>query len=213
MIANAAVDIWTAEGISPILKYEDDLAIFRIPTSDGQHLEGSYRYAYDRSDALNVIAPLNVPWHPNKGTKTFASLLVFIGLLWDLHNRRASLLENKRLKFLSRVNSFIAQFSWGRCSLRDVEKLHGSLCYLSFVCSDGHSRLPSLSNFSTKFKGNGYICLYPPPSLITDLKWWSTRLSESGVFRQLSPRGPLLDMGIYVDAGTSWGIGIVVDKR
>jgi len=213
MIANAAVDIWTAEGIGPILKYEDDLTVFRTPTSDGLRSDGSLQYAYDRTDTLHVIAPLNIPWHPNKGMKVFASLLTFIGLLWDLDNRRVSLPENKRLKFLSRVNSFIAQFARGRCSLREVEKLHGSLCYISFVYPAGRSRLPSLSNFSTKFNGNEYIRLYPPPSLITDLKWWSERLSEAGVFRQLSPRGPLLDMGIFVDASTSWGIGIVIDQR
>jgi hypothetical protein len=213
MIANAIVDIWKAEGIDPILKYEDDIAVFRTPISEGQHSEGSFRYAYDRSDALKVIAPLKIPWHPNKGMKLFASLLVFLGLLWDLNNRRVSLPENKRLKFLSRVNSFIAQFSQRRCSLRDIEKLHGSLCYLSFVYPDGRSRLPSLSNFSTKFNGNGYIRLYPPHSLITDLKWWFAKLSEIGNFRQLSPRGPVLDMGIFVDASTSWGIGIVIDQR
>jgi len=211
MIANAVVDIWTAQGIGPILKYEDDLAVFRTPTSDGRHSEGSYWYAYDQPDALNIITPLKVPWHPDKGTKASASHLVFIGLLWDLNNRRVSLPENKRLKFLSRVNSFIAQFTNGRCSLRDVEKLHGSLCYLSFVYPDGRSRLPSLSNFSTKFRGNGYILLHPPHSLITDLKWWSARLSKTGIFRHFSPRGSPLDMGIFVDASTSWGIGIVID--
>ena len=68
--------------------------------------------------------------------KAFAPLLTFIGILWDLNTRQVSLPDNKRLKFLSRVNSFIAQFSRGRCSLRDVEKLHGSLCYISFVYPD-----------------------------------------------------------------------------
>jgi hypothetical protein len=213
MIANAAVDIWIAEGVGPILKYEDDLTVFRTPTPDGQYSDGSFRYPYDRVDTLIAIAPLNIPWHPNKGMKAFASLLTFIGLLWDLNTRQVSLPDNKRLKFLSRVNSFIAQFSRGRCSLHDVEKLHGSLCYISFVYPEGRSRLPSLSNFSTKFKDNEYIRLYPPPSLITDLKWWSTRLSVPGVFRQLSPRGAPFDMGIFVDASTSWGISIIVDQQ
>ena len=213
MIANAVVDIWTAEGIGPILKYEDDLTVFRIPTSDGQYSEGSFRYAYDRADTLDVIAVLDVPWHPTKGMKAFASLLIFLGLLWDLNARQVSLPENKRLKFLSRVNSFIAQFARGRCSLRDVEKLHGSMCYISFVYPEGRSRLPSLSNFSTKFNDNEYIRLYPPPSLITDLKWWSAKLSKKGVFRQLSIRGTPLDMGIFVDASTSWGISIIIDQQ
>jgi len=182
MIGNAIVDIWIAEGVRPILKYEDDLAAFRIPTLLGRHTEGQHTYAYDRADMLDVISSLKVPWHPDKGMKAFASSLVFLGLLWNLEHRQVSLPENKRLKFLSRVNSFTEQFTRGRCTLRDVEKIHGSLCYISFVYADGRSHLPSLSNFATKFKGNEYISLYPPPSLITDLKWWSMRLSEAGVF-------------------------------
>jgi len=135
---------------------------------------------------------------------------------WNLEQCHVSLPvipEQKRLKFLYCVNSFIAQYAWGCCTLRDVEKLHGSLCYISFVYPDGRSRSPSLLNFQTKFKGNEYTRLFPPPSLIMDLKWWSTRLSEMGVFWQLSPRGPPLDMGIFVDASTSWGIGIIIEGR
>jgi hypothetical protein len=48
MIANAMVDIWMAEGIRPILKYEDDLNIFRYPVTvyNGAFLDGPYQYMY-----------------------------------------------------------------------------------------------------------------------------------------------------------------------
>jgi hypothetical protein len=52
MIGNAVVDIWIGEEVKPVLKYEDDLAIFRFPVQDGRHVEGSYRYAYNRDDIL-----------------------------------------------------------------------------------------------------------------------------------------------------------------
>jgi len=213
MIGNTIVDIWSAEGVRPVLKYEDDIAIIRCPDPKGQHVEGVYRYKYNRDDALHIIAPLKVPWHPEKGTTSFSPHLLFIGLSWDLETRQVSLPDNKHLKFLAQVDSFVGQFSRGRCALNNVQKLRGSLCYISFVYTDGRSRLPSLSNFMARFKGNEYTCLYPPPSLITDLKWWSARLTTTGVFCQLSPRGPLLNMGIFVDASTSWGIGIVIDGQ
>jgi hypothetical protein len=95
MIANAAVDIWIAEGVSPILKYEDDIAVFRVPISGGTHVEGLHSYAYDWAGTLSIIAPLKVPWHPDKGMKAFASSLVFIGLLWNLESRQVSLPERK----------------------------------------------------------------------------------------------------------------------
>lgn len=46
-----------------------------------------------------------------------------------------------------------------------------------------------------------------------DLRWWLHELNTSGFFRQLLPRGPSQDMGLFVDASTSWGIGIVVAGR
>jgi hypothetical protein len=80
MIGNAIVDIWTAEGVKPVLKYEDDIAILRFPDPEGRIVEGTYRYGYNQDDILLLIAPLNVPWHPDKGTTSFDSTLTFIGL-------------------------------------------------------------------------------------------------------------------------------------
>ena len=75
---------------------------------------------------------------------------------------------------------------------------------LSFI----HSRLPSLSNFIASFVGNEFTRRYK--SVISDLKWWSQALATSGFHCQLLPRGPPLDMGLFMDASTSWGIGIVI---
>jgi hypothetical protein len=55
MIGNAIVDIWIAEGVRSILKYEDDLAIFRLPIPDGR---GLHKYTYDRKDVSPDYCPL-----------------------------------------------------------------------------------------------------------------------------------------------------------
>jgi hypothetical protein len=213
MIANAMVDIWTAEGVRPILKYEDDLNILRYPVPDGHFKDGQYSYAYDRDEILRRIAPLKVPWHPEKGDRYFSSLTTFIGMLWDLENRRVSLPEQKHGKFLRRVSEFISKFERGRCQLRDVERIHGSLCYISFIFRAGRSRLPSLSNFAASFKGDEFTRRFPPRSLITDLRWWKRELEATNFYCQLIPRGEPLDLGIYVDASTSWGIGIIMEGK
>ena len=85
MIANAVVDIWMVEGIRPILKYKDDLNIFRYPTEDGAIREGTFLYTYDREQALSRIESLKVPWHPEKGTLKFDNKFTFIGMLWDIN--------------------------------------------------------------------------------------------------------------------------------
>ena len=215
MIGNAIVDIWISEGVAPLLKYEDDLNCFRFPVHDGPFLDNGLRYAYDRASMLSRISSLNVPWHPDKGDLVFSSTTTFLGLLWDLENHHVSLPEHKRLKFFNRVLIFITTFNRtpNRCLLKDVEKIHGSLCYIAFVHPEGRSRLPSLSNFAASFHADEFTRRFPPPSVITDLKWWLDTLSTPGVFRQLIPRGPPLDIGIFVDASTSWGIGIIVEGR
>jgi hypothetical protein len=71
MIANAIVDIWDAEGVHPVAKYEDDLKVFRFPMPDGPFEDGGYRYNYDCAETLVHISSLNVPWHEEKGDESF----------------------------------------------------------------------------------------------------------------------------------------------
>jgi hypothetical protein len=134
-------------------------------------------------------------------------------MLWDLKNRRVSLTDKGRLKFLRRVTDFIDSFGRGRCQLRDVERINGSLSYISFIYRSGRSRLPSLSNFAASFHGNEFTRRYPPRSLISDLKWWAKELQTAFFYRQLIPRGSPLDLGIFVDASTPWGIGIIIQGK
>jgi hypothetical protein len=49
--------------------------------------------------------------------------------------------------------------------------------------------------------------------MITDLRWWLKELVEPFRYRELRPRGNMQDLGIYVDASTSWGIGIIIQSR
>ncbi|PPQ93032.1 hypothetical protein CVT25_006206 [Psilocybe cyanescens] len=140
-------------------------------------------------------------------------MTTFIGLLWDLSKCTVSLLEHKHVKFLSCIQSFITNFSGHRCLLRDVEKIHSSLCYISFVYPLGRSHLTSLSNFATTFKSDEYIHHYPLPSVLSDLRWWATTLSEIGIVHKLIPRGPAVNLGIFLDASTSWGIGVVIGGK
>src|SRR5271168_4228938 len=206
MIGNAIVDIWQALGVKPTLKYEDDLKIFRQPFTAPMTTNSNIdipEYEYNREEALQRIAPLSVPWHGEKGDSEFHYQTTFIGYYWDLVLRRVSLNVEKRLKFHNRVRVFIDRFDGHRCTLKDVEKIHGSLCHVAFVYVEGRSRLPSLSNFASSFKGNELLRRYPTRAMITDLRWWLTELSKPSVYRELRPRGNIQDLGIYVDASTS----------
>ena len=215
MIGNAAIDIWIHEDVKPIVKYEDDMNIFRFAISGGPNPDGSftpYSYPYDRSLALSLIAPLKIPWHPDKG-QDFSPSFTYLGFFWDIPNRTVTLHDAKREKFLTRVNNFIASFSGARCQMQDVMKIHGSLCHIAYIYPEGQNRLPSLSNFICTFQNDTFSHRFPPKSLISDLTWWKTTLSRGRVSRPLTSRGNPTDLHIFVDASTSWGIGIVFGMR
>jgi hypothetical protein len=210
MVGNAIVDIWMSEGVGPIAKYEDDFSIYRSPVPDGPFIDGDYRYTYDKDAAALRIAALRVPWHKEKGDPCFAFTHVYIGFLWDLPNRTVSLPPAKLAKFWEWVRLFLLLYEQKRCPLHEVEKIHGSLCHVSFVYTEGHSRLPSLSNFPASFKGDEHKSRFPMRSMISDLKWWFETLSKPAYVRVLRPLGTLQDLGLYVDASTAWGIGILI---
>jgi hypothetical protein len=62
------------------------------------------------------------------------------------------------------------------------------------------------------FNGNEFILHRASNSLRKNLIWWETQLFVPNFYRQLRPLGPLQDLHIYVDASTSWGIGIIIGE-
>src|SRR6266567_2615718 len=214
MIANAVVDIWEAEGVCPVQKFEDDLKPFRFPSPSGRFRDGDFLYDYDKDEILARVAPLCVPWHKEKCDNSFAFITTFIGYRWDIANKLVSLPDPKRRKFHERVRQFLDRFNGHPCCLLDVQRIHGSLCHVAFVHVEGHSHLPSLSNFAAKFPSDNYhATCFPPPSIITDLKWWLHTLLIPDINCHLRPCGIAQDLHIFVDASTSWGIGIVLGDK
>ena len=61
MIANAALKIWEGKGVSPVLKYKDDLNAFRYPSAKGPFVNGNFHYDYDHAEILRRIKHLGIP--------------------------------------------------------------------------------------------------------------------------------------------------------
>ncbi|KAF8823347.1 hypothetical protein HHX47_DHR10000429 [Lentinula edodes] len=204
MISNAVVDILLIKLIDALLKYEDDLKAFRIPNSQGS-------YDYDRASMLEAIESLGVPWHPDKGDENFVTVTRFIGFLWNLELKRVSLPDDKRIKYLERIRVFLSNFSNTRVPVSEVESIHGTLCHIAFIYHEGRSHLPPISNFMASYRSSfeENHGRFPPKSVLTELRWWHRQLQDPSYYRELRPRGQLKDFGIFVDASTDWGIGIV----
>ncbi|SJL09303.1 uncharacterized protein ARMOST_12680 [Armillaria ostoyae] len=73
-IANAVMDIWTAKGVSPSVKWVDDLNIFCMPSSC--IYDSSFHYRYDMQSAKAIIDPIKVLWHKEKWSDFASSPLL-----------------------------------------------------------------------------------------------------------------------------------------
>ena len=206
--ADATLDIVkTALPIPFFIKWVDDLLPTRTPIAEPS--PGIYCYAYELSDILLIIKSLG--WLVNDiKTKDFASTVVYIGFSWDMANKRVSLPEKKRLKHLGKLLDVLSIIdTTGRSKLKPLVNLQGSLLHLCFVYRDGRSRMPSLHRFIASFNNNIFIFRFPPPRLLTDLAWWRTAL-ESPIFYRSIVFRLIVNLDIYVDASTSWGISLTV---
>ena len=103
--------------------------------------------------------------------------------------------------------------SSNKVSLLDVQQIHGSLVHVCFVYSDSSSHLPAISNFMSSFTGNDYARWFISNSMATALKWWHEWLSDLTAFHQLHPLPLEQDLGVYVDASTGWGIGLLIQNQ
>ncbi|GLB41063.1 hypothetical protein LshimejAT787_0902780 [Lyophyllum shimeji] len=212
-IGNAAVDIWQAESRSEnrLFKYEDDIQNFRYPNPLGRFSDGVFTYFHNRETSLALIDILHIPWHPEKSGICFASTTTFIGFQWDLTLHRVSLPEKKRMKYLMRIESMLSDdFEGKRFTLRQIQQIHGTLVHVCFVFPEGSSHLPVLSNFMSGFRDNIFVKHSLSNSVLDTLYWWQKRLEDRTAFRQLRPIGPVHHYKVFVDASTSWGIGIII---
>ncbi len=123
-----------------------------------------------------------------------------------------SLPETKRLKYLKKVTDFL------QCALVNATvkydltaSLHGTLQHVCFVYRDHRALMPSLSRFLSKFP-NKFVSHHVPTPVVNDLKLWFNALSITSYRRSLRPR-MVQDVDAWIDASTSWGIGIVVGRK
>ncbi|GLB45192.1 putative DNA breaking-rejoining enzyme [Lyophyllum shimeji] len=211
-VADCVLHILERKGFGPSRKWVDDIVQFSYPSSGDGTPQSPFVYPYEINDIIAATADLGVPWHPDK-LQQFGHTVVYLGFLWDLRLRTVSLPEHKRLKFKGKVDDFLATFSAARAPRKVAVSLHGSLSHISFVYPYSRSRLPNLSAFLASFGDRPFAPRYPSRSLVSDLRWWSSILAGPSDPRPLRPRAPPADLGVWVDASTSWGIGIIIGKR
>jgi hypothetical protein len=203
---------WEALGVGPTLKWADDFIFFQFPKGEmAVALPGydHFQYAYNLEDIHRFSAPLSIPWHLSKFSD-FGFAVNYLGFIWNLTDRTVDLQEVKRVKYQSKIDSFLALMdSCQRVGQKLVESINGTLSHICFVFPRGKSFLPNLSHFASSFESR-HRPRFAPPSVRSDMRWWSTLLASPAAPRSLLPKGDVQDLGIWCDASTSWGIGICI---
>jgi hypothetical protein len=87
----------------------------------------------------------------------------------------------------------------------------GTLVHCSLALPDGRSHLPSLSPFAASFNflSSPFVQKTPNPSVLSDISWWRTQLITDFCGSILSKPPPVSPIDFWVDASSSWGIGII----
>jgi hypothetical protein len=98
-------------------------------------------------------------------------------------------------------------------SRKEVDSLLGTLVHCSLAVPDGRSRLPSISRFAASFNffSSPFVRRTPNPSVLTDVNWWRAQLASDFCGSSLSRPPPTSPIEFWVDASSSWGIGVVFD--
>lgn len=207
--ADAIVVIFKFAGVDDLLKWVDDYVFFRFPIAVS--LAGVYSYSYDESLIFNIASELGWPWATKKHFP-FAFKFVYLGFLWDLEDKTVEIPLAKREKFLAKISGWSDS---AKVSRKDCESVIGSLNHCCLVITDGRSRMPSLYKFCASFarSSNRFTRHCIPATVLADVQWWRVVLSRVWCGLRLVCAPTPLDFGIYVDASTSFGIGLLIDGK
>ena len=201
------MDLLVATFHAAFFKWVDDIISTRTPlrTAAG----GQYVYNFDIQDVVGVLEFLGFKIAHPKVT-AFAYMCTYNGFAWDVANKKVSLPDTKRAKYLHCVQAALSPAA--RLSLKEAEKLRGCLVHTCFVFLSGRLHLPSLHRFVSSFRKNRFSRRFLSPMMLSDLQWWHTALSDPSYSRSLLVR-PVIDHDIWVNASTSWGVALVVGTR
>lgn len=207
-VADAMSAILASKGFGPSKNWVDDFVFFRFPSSrDSEPLT----FSYSLSDIYEVATCLGWPWKESK-TRPFSVEFKYLGFIWNLSSKTVQIPQSKKLRYLSKLELWVPGHKFLK---KEVESILGSLVHCSLAIPDGRSRLPSISRFSSSFNhfSSPFVRRSPNSSVFKDIDWWRSQLSAPFCGSLLSKPPPTSSVGFWVDASSSWGIGIIFNNE
>jgi hypothetical protein len=208
-VADAMAWILKHHGVEALLKWVDDFVFFRYPVAGSS--SPNWVYSYDESLLHSVANRLSWPWSPSK-CFPFSFSFKYIGFLWDLQARTVEVPEKKKAKYLTRLQSWVAE---SKHSLSEVESLIGTLNHVCLVVPLGRSYLAPLYRFRASFSSapSSFSLRTPSAQVISAIEWWRSSLASPFLGMRISRPPPPSSHSLFVDASTSWGIGLFLNGR
>lgn len=206
--------IWYPGGTLPDDSVEEFVEDFAFDISDlsstSPRSEDDRRFTYAFADIDSLSARLGYVWNAEKDAP-FASTTVYTGFLWDLASRTVSLPTPKREKYIAAIAEFRTA---RRHVLCDIQKLYGKLLHATSVIQCGRAYLTHLEAALSLSHGSPYVPRTPHRDTVTDLDWWTTRLSDAALCSRSIPAPvPVRDIAAYSDASSGFGIAVVIGNR
>ena len=137
---------------------------------------------------------------------------MYIGFLWDLSAKVVELPEKKKIKYLERISPWTHK---SMHTMMETEIIIGTLNHICLVVPDGRSHLVPLYKFRGGFKNTlvQEVKHKLTSAAADDISWWRERLERNFVGTKIMRPPKPLDCKVFVDASSSWGIGLVINDR
>lgn len=131
-LADTMASIIRFHTASECINWVDDFVFFRSPTLPlASHPDPLYHY--DLSLIQQLAVQLGWPWKPAK-TQPFNSVSRYLGFTWDLDSKSVHIPEDKRKKYISKAEAWLARKNHSR---KEVESILGTLVHCSLALPDG----------------------------------------------------------------------------
>ena len=204
-VADAKTAILTSKHLGPSKKWVDDFVFFRFPVSV---YPAPLSFPYSLSDIYDLAARLGWPWKLSK-TRPFSPQFKYLGFIWDLSIKTVQIPEDKKRRYLAKLAPWTGGQKFSR---KDTESILGTLVHCSLAVPNGRSRLPAIARFASSFNYNPspFAQKSPTSGVLSDISWWRTQLSAKFCGSTLSKPPPFSPIEFWVDASSSWGIGIIL---
>jgi hypothetical protein len=135
----------------------------------------------------------------------------YLGFSWNLFAKTVEIPSEKKACYLAKL------LPWNpdqRFSRKDTKLLLGTLIHCSLALPNGCSCLSALSHFAASFNhfSSTFVHCSPSPAVIADICWWRAQLSTEFCGSIITKPPHISPLEFWIDASSSWGIGIVFDN-